>query len=513
MLPARLNPIFLLLLLLLAAPFSAAERETSPQAEFVALSAGLSDDTDGQARFVGLRVPGYLDAHDSWFHARGRAVDVTTDTADSFVEVSPVAGSPLPPSTAPGAPSGVDTETKSYGEAVVEGIASRTNRFLYVLGDEGSSVRFQTACSTVQVPESKDVSLTVPPVVNSSRPSERRDTTAALEVVPCTGRDLTVLGSFTVIFWEWDFTVTSQGKAEPYWTGLGQSMPMADARPYFGSAQQAFVEVQEGAFTIRGSADFPPVLYLEDVQLETSRLDLRSASGNATNLPDTVQGDLLELAGQMRVGLQRGPGGLGLGVTVFSGLKALAVDGQAVPLTTTSTPVGLPRWAYILAAGLVGAVPLAVVPAVVIRKKQEALIVQREDTEHLVQGHRLEEALPSSVRLVESMPRDPGANLLLATSMRRLGHSSQALGHLSRAREPGWLRPLDAIGSAELDLEAALAAFDLSVGEANPVQAEQWRDMARNLVRRAVQADRGVLLDLEAYPGLDALYWETETPR
>lgn len=444
---------------------------------------------------------------DSWFELRGRSMQVETDTADLYLEAAPVTAAPLPPTLPLIGNTGVESTSVEYLDATVTGTASRGSRLLYVFPIPGLAAEVEVPCGVAA--HSPDGEFVAVARLNGSRGDFAANTVDALEVRTCFQSALVVTGSFLVVLWEWDaHLMSAQGEVD-WWSGKAhqENVPVgADLRPYVSRAQQIYVTVRDGAFTINGNADRPPLLYSESLDLvEAPTIKLDGATGQIKDAGVPVTGANVILAGALEARLKAAD--RGVQVQVLDGLRTINVNGLPLASIVTAEPTTAGRSAWQL-VGMVGAVlaPLVAVPIVRRRRARPAAGITRlvDHVETLIQTGQAEEALRPSQRLLRRVPSEPHAHWLRVSALRRAGYPEQAFAHYQGLTIQGL--HFQGRFAAELALEAARAALQASTGFATRQGA--WRRLACQALLEACQADKSILADLDVHPGLEALYFE-----
>lgn len=518
---ASLNRIFLAATcLILLVPHVQAQPQA--QALFDAAAASWSEPTRATISMIGLRVkdaplsaPG--NPTDSFFEVRGDVVRVATDLAELLVDAAVVA-SPLPPTLPVLGSQGVHTNESLYTHATVTGTASRASRGLFVFPLSGEAIRVQGDCGAAQPSDLQQWAAVMQ--VNRSRPDIPANTSRALELSPCAGNELTLNGSFQVVIWEWDSHLTADEGEADLWSGKAKQETAPgpagslDPRPYASRAQQVFLTVNDGSFSIRGNDARPPLLYVNDLTMDgATSIVLTQASGHVQDITAPLSGSRIEMSGHMNLDLARTSSGIA--VNVQSGMEKLDVDGQAIALKTiTSQPAGgeFPRWALLGLVGAVLAAPAIIVPRVLYRRREARLAEgeveeMADKVEDLMQTMRYAQALPMSLRLVNRAPRNVRAHFLRATALRRMGSIKQALEHHERARSLALIAGMNGASCAEMDLETARAAMDMARTVPRHRRA-RWEKLALAHLQQAAAADQAILADLDVHPDLAEIYWD-----
>ncbi|MFO1535815.1 MAG: hypothetical protein ABR586_09140 [Thermoplasmatota archaeon] len=334
----------------------------------------MSDASGLEGHFVMLynRLDASKDASltDSAFQIKARHVRLELDVADYFVESAAAAG-PLVPYV-----DGLDgpfsykyTEIRDFTGVVINGSASRQDRFAYLFPVGAGISNIEAGCADVWPGPSS--TLTVPELgfnPNTRRPeayvngshNPSADISDTLEVAPCVGKPLTVSGSFLVVLWQWDAGLQAEEGPLAIATGRGTAMQPFDGnggRPYLGSAREAYLYVEDGEFTIAGNAERPTRMYLDQATVRgASRLTLQDGQGQVTGLP-SIEGSNVEFTGALDIGLF--PGNNFVSANIGGRLQAIDVDGHRVELATAVPATPLPKQSSNLPMFTVTALALA----------------------------------------------------------------------------------------------------------------------------------------------------------
>lgn len=347
----RLSPVAwtLFFALVLCLPPQAMAQTSITQATFKATSASwVSDNSSAKGEFVGLynrlqtsalesRTPA-----DSFFELHAQQAHIEVDIADYYF-VSPVAGGALPPFTERTQLSSVRTETTDVTNAFIYGSESEADRFLYVFPYGEGVVRMEANCASAKA-TLQDPSLPLQPdptviraesYVDSRRPDPQADISNTLNIMPCDGTQLTVSGTFLVVLWAWDGQV--QSKEESFELRSGYETPIGplngDNGVFMGTAQEAYIYVQKGRFTIVGDDVRPTWVYFDQVSLQgVTQLSLQDVQGQIQDLPP-IHGDHVRLMGDLDIGLVP-DSDLLLKANVGGSLQALDVDGHRMEFAT-----------------------------------------------------------------------------------------------------------------------------------------------------------------------------------
>lgn len=217
---------------------------------------------------------------------------------------------------------------------------------------------------------------------------------------------------------------------------------MAAAAPYTnsyaGPAQQLYLTVTNGTFTLAGSHAFPLVLYMQAPAVQDAlQARLSGGSGNIPALNRDVAGQAILLTGRMRLGLDQA--GQGVGVTVREGLDALEVDGRRIQVPATAVAAPKPGMPAALAGGLAGAVLVSAAVVPVARRARAARSRRMEDLveggRDLLHRGRCEEAHAAARKVLDLKPDHPQGHYLMAVSLGCLHDVAGALAHHRRAAE------------------------------------------------------------------------------
>jgi hypothetical protein len=373
---------------------------------------------------------------DSSFEIQANHLIVRTDSADAYAETS-ANYLVVPPTVGPFDSPAIHSKEDAYTAAVVVGTDSRPGRTLYVFRLDGceASVLAQGAVAEVSsISESKAVSHF------NNEWTITRDVSQTIQVTPKAGTEVQVAGCFLVVLWEWDAAWTATEGSGTLWSGKGEGQGASDptgatnAEASVSPAQQIYIEVRNGTFTIHGNDVRPTRVFLDSVEVEASDLALTDADGQITmgDVPLPVHGQTVHLHGALDATVKRNGSRLGLQVV---GVDSADADGQTLVSAMVQPPSAswLPWVLGFVGLGAV-LVPAALLPT---RRRKPArahrLLAIAEQAWQALEARDGATAEARARKLLDWKPRSATANFLLGSALGLLGRYEEAASRHEQA--------------------------------------------------------------------------------
>jgi hypothetical protein len=328
------------LVVALALLLQAAAAQPTSQANLTAASITWQGGDMDHASVLGLK---HLGETGGAFTLTAPHLHVRTVVADTYIR-GPTAGLAYTP--------GWTYADSDYDSAVLTGGLGRPGAFAYVSPSDAHSAKFTTACGAATADSE---TFQVPSQIETPNANPVVDLSRAMEIEPC-GPSLGLCGSFTVALWERDVGGQSAQGAVRLESGQLARPGEPDARPALGRAQQLYLKVTDGCFTMAPVAGTTK-LFTNDASLgNVTTLTLHAAQGTLDGA--TLHGKTLKLEGRITTRLQRQDAGLD--AFVLHGVARAQLDAREITVATTSTrQVGAPAWTtWLTAATLVLAATL-----------------------------------------------------------------------------------------------------------------------------------------------------------
>ncbi|MFA5943236.1 MAG: hypothetical protein WC876_02080 [Candidatus Thermoplasmatota archaeon] len=475
----------------------ASAQEGLEQARFQ--SAGLSweaNNPEMAGSFVGLMVRQNLfedtPSAVSGFEIQADQLEVRREWSNLYLDAPPAV------LYSPDAMESQDVRT--FTETRIEGVSLQDGHAIYIFPAAPGSVRVSLQCAGFVQPSNNDELKAVHYITTSTTIA---DSSRALEIKPCAGTKLTLDGAFQVILWSWDSQLHAAEGEELLWSGKAQQevVPGQDLGPYASRAQQVFITVPDGSFSIVGSQDLPPLLYMDGADLTgVSTMNLIQATGQLTAEAVNVAGRSIEAAGNLSVTLARSDAEIA--VQVHQGLDFLAVDGQAVAVRAATVNAGpSPSWILLGALGAVAA-PAVMVP--LLRRRRTPIHRARHSDAVVEQAWRALEEMDGATaeargrKLLDWNPTSAVNHFLLGSALRLQQRLEEAVRHHEEARklEGDW--PTDDLPAWNLALGAVSMARHRAQGSQQFSKAT-----IREWVQSAIHIHQEIRSELAAYPDLE----------
>lgn len=243
---------------------------------------------------------------------------------------------------------GTRTVPVHEGQTTVEGIEARPGLHFWITPlephEEPTVTVVHQACTTLQPPTAAyDVRH---PTLNRSRPDLRVDTTNSTRLASCTEAHILIMGSLSMILWEWDVEING----ERVKTGVHDEAPGAGSTGTgAGSADE--LEIQAHNATLRISLTPETyTLHLSRPELVARDLRIRHAEGTLPGVLEPAYGADVELSGDYTTTIT--PQGLQqpLAAVLEGTTQTASIDGQSLRLQQTTTSSDPPAF---LAGGAV----------------------------------------------------------------------------------------------------------------------------------------------------------------
>ncbi|MES2153917.1 MAG: tetratricopeptide repeat protein [bacterium] len=476
-----------MVLLLVAVPAAATSAPISAQT--TAQSAEGSTGTHLQAPLAAMLQEPTGDAQPiPGFSLTAQHMRIEVDSADVSIHAT-------------GNPKDVNPTTQSseYTDATLQGTTTRNNFRWNVFAMDGAPVPIvEATCRSARASDA--ATLERVPYVNAARQATTRKIDLSVAWSECNGV-AQITGSFGLSLWQWNATLTANGRTQDIRTGPQQSPLVPAGAPdisqVFGRDAEAYVYVTGGKLTVPLGALPPILLTTGDAALSTTGLTLEAAVGNLEvgDASTPLSGNHVTISGDVGAHLAGRGTSLPMAATL-SGDGEAVVDGHPVsPSGASASPMAWLLWPV---AALIGSAVLGG-PTIYFGRRRFVIHRRRPGRDPVAQakGREYQEAayeainqrrFPEALRLVDKAldfdAADSESTFIRGLCLAGLGRLPEAL--LMHTEADLWLQQEAQLGMdvaplrAENAYEGARCCARLS-GDGQIEKAAQWLRLAITL--------------------------------